>query len=148
MSEDGNVIHEEAARTYNSIKTPPKSLTIAYDILDYYPTTSHRDIDNGYVMRYFVSQVNHKNGEITEIDSKTYQRLRKNPLYRTVSVEWKITGPLQDVKGDGRPNSATVRVTGVLSANKKAVMLAEEEMPGIKYKLMDFKQLWRDDTSH
>jgi hypothetical protein len=144
MSEDGSFIfNSDAARLYNSIKTSPKSLSIIYDMLDYYPVISKEDIDNGFINRYFTKQINHANGEITEIDRKTYSRLKNTPMYKVVEIEWKITGPLEDIFGKDADNNKKLVQTGVITANKKATEFAEEEMPGMKYKLMNFKQLWK-----
>lgn len=128
------------AQQYN----PPLSLASVPIINEYYPTISDEDINKGFITRYFSRQANHSQGEILEIDQKTYNRLKNNKLFKVISLEWKIKGPLDDVNGPPNLNSPTRLYTGVNTANRLITEQNNIEMPGLKYKLTNFSQFWTD----
>lgn len=134
----------EGRMIYNSIRKAKKTFTEKLPQLDHYPTVTPDDIDNGILMRYFVRQANHYSGDILEIDERRFNKLRINPMYKTVKVAWKITGRLDDVMGTNNINSPTRLVTGVNTANKMAIEDADKELPGLKYKIMNYSQFWKD----
>lgn len=105
---------------------------------DFVPIISKQDIDNGSIIRYFARQSNVGHGEIIEIDKSKYDLLKTLPLYLAISIPWKISGSLDDIL------SGPIRIfTGVLTANQLAVQDAENLMPGIKLKLINFQQFYQ-----
>lgn len=126
------------------VPTFPTSLTLIPEFEEYYPNITERDIDNGSIIRYFVRQANHSKGDITEIDQKTYVRLKNNRLFKVITLSWKITGPLDDVAGPNKVNSPVRLLTGVNTANRLAIEDADKEMLGLKYKLTNYSQFWTE----
>lgn len=144
MTEESILADKEAGRVYYFLRKPPKTLTMKPPMVDYYPEITEDDVDKGYVTRYFIRQSNHRTGEIIEIDSGTYRKFKTNPLYKTIELEWKITGKLDDVFGPMDKNSPTRLITGVLTANRLAVEEADKDMPGLKNKLLNYAQFWQE----
>lgn len=54
------------------------------------PKVTQTDINNGYVMRYFVRNVSTKT--VTEVDKKQYDVFKQNALYETLELQWNISG--------------------------------------------------------
>lgn len=122
---------------YNDLRASPKSFEYI-EVTDYFPKVTPDDIENGYMVRYFTRQSNHTQGEIQEIDMQTSGKLSGNTLYKVVSFEWRIAGPLDDsIRVGNTP------VLGVLSANKKTLDIADKNMPGMKYRLFNLTQFWQ-----
>jgi hypothetical protein len=122
---------------YDDIANIPKSLV--FELIDpFAPSVTPKHIEDGFMTRYFVKQVNHANGEITEVDERTYGRLKSNNLYIAISLEWRISGTLDD-----QPAMRHSSNIGVLNANKLSVKNAEQEMKGMKYRLVNFTQFWQ-----
>lgn len=110
---------------------------------DYIPVIKREDIDKGYIIRYFTRRANLVAGEITEISVQDKWKLQKIGMFRFVDIPWKISGMLEDIAGEGSVHSPIRKYTGVLTANKENVMLAESNMPGIKLKLTDYRQYYQ-----
>lgn len=109
----------------------------------YYPVPTKREYEEGRMMRYFVRQANHSVGEITEVAKTTYDRLRTNPFFKTVAVIWRISGDLDDVPGPRNVNTPTRLYTGVITANRLALELANEEMPGMINQITNLTQFYK-----
>lgn len=115
----------------------PKSFNEAY-VESFYPKINKTDIDNGYIVRYFVKQVNHISVvDILEIDQQTYDRLSQNSMYQAIKIHWKISGSVDDTTFSG------VSVPGVKNGNIRATQEADKEMPGLKYKLLNPLQFYK-----
>ncbi len=145
MSDEHGKEYEEypiESQIYDSIHKSPKSLTVSLPFEEYYPEITDEDVDNGFIIRYFTRQSNHHTGEIYELDKRTYNKVSSNPLYNVIALDWKITGKLDDIMGTQIGNSPVRTYTGVNTANQKAVNEADRELPGMKYKLMNFSQFW------
>lgn len=54
------------------------------------PKILKKNIDDGYVIRYFVRHVSSRT--ITEIDQEQYNIFKTNRLYETVTIKWFIVG--------------------------------------------------------
>lgn len=59
------------------------------------PKITQADINNGYVMRYFVRNLSTK--LVTEIDKKQYEAFKNNVLYEKLELQWRITGFANDI---------------------------------------------------
>lgn len=136
---DFSHVDETASWVYPTLTGP-----LANDMFlqEHYPSVSKIDIENGYITRYFMRQANHQQGDITEIDVRDYNRLKSNPLFKILSLQWKITGPLDDIIGPSYINSPVRIQTGVETANKMMVENLDVDLPGLKYKLMNYIQFW------
>ena len=111
----------------------------------YTPQITTRDRANGEIVRYFARFTTHtSSADITEVSKTTYTTLKKNPLYRTVKIRWKIAGKLEDEFGLPDINTPVRLYTGVLTANRLSVELADETMKGIKEYITDYKRFWEE----
>jgi hypothetical protein len=81
---------------------------------------SDSDYSNGFMIRYFVKHVNDEKSPVIEVSKKQYNILKKNPLYKTVDILWKITGDFNYV----------------IKTNKNVVEVSNKEFIGIKRKLV------------
>ena len=136
----------------------------------YTPHPTKREYQFGEILRYFARFGTHKSSiDITEISNTTYAKLTANKLYSVISIRWRIVGKLDDewamLNPDGTygpivqitegltikridpdltigPN--VIRLyTGVVTANKLSVALADEDMPGIKDYLTNYIRFWK-----
>lgn len=141
---------------YNRVgKIAPKLAPENIDV--YTPNPSQRERAFGEILRYFVRFVTHKSpADIFEVSKTTYSRLSNNKLYKTISIRWRISGKLDDeyVKPNSTerfsiPEGLTIDpsyvrlYTGVVTANKLSVELADEDMPGIKNYLTNYIRFWK-----
>lgn len=65
-------------------------------IQPYKPILIEKNFRDGFVTRYFAKYIPASSISITEIDESTYKQIKKNPLYQTIEVRWKILGKLND----------------------------------------------------
>jgi|SRR6185312_1505246 len=131
---------------YSQAISIPKSLLSA-DIEDFTPTITKDDIDKQFIYRYFCKQVNQPLGEIVEIDSNTYSKLTMNNMYKAIQIIWRIAGPLDDIPGPPNINTPTRLYTGVITANTLTIQQAEKDLPGMKYKVINFTQFYQFDVN-
>lgn len=107
--------------------------------LSHVPVPNDKDYEYGEIQRYFTQVTNQINGDIIEISREVWKDLQDNPLYRTIELRWKISGPLTDSYDEvGR----RVR-TGIRTSNRISVEQASKEMPALKNRLTNPLQLWR-----
>ncbi len=104
------------------------------------PKPTDKDYKVGEMRRYFAQQTNQPNGEIVEISKKQHDSFRKVATYRTVSVRWKISGPVKDRVDE---DTGEVALVGVKSSNEAATRNAAKIIPNIKRKLNNPLQLYR-----
>jgi hypothetical protein len=110
------------------------------------PTITPRDIANGEITRYFCRQVNRRSHEdIREISPEMAVRIRNDRWYQVIEIRWKITGRLDSERGLTPDGDPVILRVGVVEANRRSVMLAEEEMPGIKYLFQNYQRFWQDE---
>ena len=100
------------------------------------PTPSETDYTNGYIIRTFIQQRATPGTVIIEI-GPNQNNSSGNPYYQTVSLRWKISGPLED-KWVGKIYHPSVQTTNRLAVNNAALI-----MPDIKLYLVNLKQFWR-----
>jgi hypothetical protein len=79
------------------------------------PTPTDIDYDRGYIIRYFVRKSNDEGSYIYEINSTEYSKLNSNPFFVVISLRWRISGEIVDVR----------------ESNRKSVKLASTEMKNI-----------------
>ena len=85
------------------------------NIRTHIPTPTDIDYDRGYIIRYFVRKSNDEGSYIYEINSDEYSKLNSNPFFRVVSLRWRISGEIAEVR----------------ESNRKSVKLTSTEMKNI-----------------
>jgi hypothetical protein len=91
---------------YNSIiKLKPEFNQVS--IVSHLPEPTDNDYKKGYIVRYFVQKVNDTNAPIYEIKQKALSKLSPNSFYITVSLDWRLVGPSDEVK---KSNSESIRI--------------------------------------
>jgi hypothetical protein len=85
------------------------------EIRPFAPTPSEGDYEVGYITRYFVQRIADES-IIFEINDRTYSSCFNNPFFKTVNLDWKISGDASEIK----------------EANKKSLKLASETLPTIE----------------
>jgi hypothetical protein len=117
-----------------------KATTVAPKYVLSIPTTDEYAI--GKITRYFLRRRNFSSyQDIIEIDKAQFKLWSQsdsgidNKLYNAVEVDWKLTGPLNDiVEGNNT-------VYGVEDTNKRTVMLKDYTFYGLKNYLTDYTEL-------
>ena len=80
--------------------------------------------DKGVIKRNFIQDKN--NSKILETDTDTYNEAKSTLVnHRFVQVDWIIKGPIEDQMFGKYP------FEGAASKNKKTILAAEKDMPGI-----------------
>jgi hypothetical protein len=98
------------------------------------------DVTNGFVTRYFMQRIN--DAKILEVNQTTYQKWFSNTIdkkmYQAVSIQWTITGNLDDTtyRGAFQP--------GVMTKNKLAIADASTTIPDIANILTNLTQFYTD----
>jgi hypothetical protein len=120
---------------YNSIKKPIKSVPpiIKYRI----PVIE--DFETGKIARYFIKRRNYSTyQDIFEIDKEQYKKWKNksggidSALYDAIELDWKLTGPLNDILHEMNP------IAGVYDTNQRMVMLKNNVFIGLKDYLTDY----------
>jgi len=111
-------------------------------IVSYYPQLTQKNIDDGFITRYFVQK--HNEQSIIEIDNVTYNIIKndglESVLYTIISVKWFISGPLED------NISSLVKNYGVVTKNLQQIQIASKTIKNISSKLSDPTELYIDTT--
>lgn len=100
--------------------------------ISYYPVVTESDYSRGYFTRYFVKRTNQR-GYVMEISETEFESIRNGTatydisFYQTVSVIWKLTGPLRSK----RVSQYQVR-EGIVDTNKRLVESTSRNFPGLK----------------
>lgn len=113
----------EKSNVKDSIQTQP---------ISHYPVVTESDYSRGYFTRYFVKRTNQR-GYVMEISETEFENIRNGTatydisFYQTVSVIWKLTGPLRSK----RVSQYQVR-EGIVDTNKRLVESTSRNFPGLK----------------
>ena len=103
------------------------------------PTPSERDYTNGYITRYFTQIANDSNSAIYEINATTFTRLQTNPMYVSISLKWRITGPKETTyREDGQ-----LLDMNVSESNRRAILLHYDKIPNLKLYLPNLLQFYK-----
>jgi hypothetical protein len=104
------------------------------------PTVTQSDARDGYIYRYFVRPINNKK-DIVEIDKSQYKSFKKNPLYVTAEVRWKIIGKLDtSISPSGAKNE------GVRDINIRTVSGVDLTFGGLMDYIRDYTEFWVGET--
>lgn len=68
------------------------------DVKPFVPNPKKIDYDRGYIVRYFLQKANDGNSLIYELSSNGYSKYNKNPFFKTAVVDWRIKGPVEEVR--------------------------------------------------
>ena len=66
------------------------------------PNPNSKDYNRGYIVRYFSQKVNDNFAPITEISKSGFNQLKSNPLYKCISLRWRISGTKEEIKDSNR----------------------------------------------
>lgn len=83
------------------------------------PSPNETDFKRGYIVRYFTQKANDESAPIFEVDKLLYSDLKENAFYKTISLDWKITGDLEKIR----------------EANSKSVKFASKNFKAIEFHL-------------
>ncbi|MCK9273095.1 hypothetical protein M0P65_06120 [Candidatus Gracilibacteria bacterium] len=117
-----------------SFETPKNSIV--------YPKES--DYKKGNFIRYFIKKRNDEFAPIIELDEKQYKRMNSSKngidknIYYGIEVEWKLTGPENDII-----NNNMIVVYGVKNTNERTLINKNTQMPGIQDKLKNLQEFAR-----
>lgn len=107
--------------------------------LSHVASPTDKDYELGEIDRYFVQVTNQLNGEIVEVAQQIWKDLQSNPMYRSIELRWKISGPLTDSYDE---DGQRVRI-GLRAANMTTVRQSAKQMPAIAHQLTNPLQFWR-----
>lgn len=99
--------------------------------ISYFPNPTPAEYKKGYVIRYFIKKVNQV-GLVTEISPTEYNDFINGvvnydvSMYQTVSILWKLTGPLNSQR-----KSQYNIIPGIIDTNKRLTETAAKTFVGI-----------------
>jgi hypothetical protein len=136
-----NTIEQPHTIIYDKIKKAKKNFIVPKQ---QYPILTIEDYEKGRVTRYFIKRRNSSTFEdIFEVNEEQFKLLKKTKggidknLYLGVEIDWKLTGPLNDIKN----LSGLIVTYGVYNTNQRVIKLKDREFPGIKNFLTDYTEL-------
>jgi hypothetical protein len=103
------------------------------------PSPTTKDYELGFIRRYFIQIENDSNGHLFEIDEETHTKYSENPLWKVVSIKWRISGPIEttyDLNGLELDK-------GVRNSNKAAIGLASSKIKNIGLYLPNLLQFYK-----
>jgi hypothetical protein len=137
-----NVYQDPIVASYDSLK--PNNKATLVDPTPFTPTPTEADYQVGKITRYLARQRNGTQFKIMEISKQTFDDMqnRRNganfALWKTISIFWQISGPLNDERVDNIKTRA-----GIINTNQRILDTAEKNFIGIKQYLSDLKQFSR-----
>jgi hypothetical protein len=118
-----------------------KEYALSYDHPIQMPCTPNAaNIYAGSITRYFISKIN--DNTVVEVNAEQYQLWQQGKidrvLYSAVSINWAISGPLQDRIENG------ITIPGVVTRNRKTIHEAMARIPIIQSKLTNLTEFYTD----
>lgn len=104
----------------------------------YLPNPNDEDYEKGFITRYIIKRVNSGEDTIKEVSKQEYERLKNNPLYNRVELEWKITGRVSDDL-----SNMLYPIYGVSSTNRMKINQLESKIPGISKVFKNYTEFAR-----
>ena len=122
---------------YNSIKTLDVQTSQIPN-----PNTERvtdRDIEVGYVVRYFAYKVN--DGQLLELNKEGYDSVGSPNgldaiLWKKFNLRWKITGPDNDIID----RFGNIKESGIIDTNRRTLNLKSEEYPTLMEYITDLTE--------
>lgn len=128
-TQPNNIIYDRIKKVNKNFTVPQQR--IAIPVMD--------DYEKGRITRYFIKRRNSMTYEdIFEVDKIQFKLLKQNKngidnnLYIGIEMDWKLTGPLNDIK------EGFNTTYGVYDTNQRMVFLKDREFPGLKNFLTDY----------
>lgn len=113
-------------------------------ITEYVPFITSKDTERGYVNRYFVCPVSESTpAAIIEVDQSTFTKLQSNNFYKFTTLKWIIRGAIDTVTALTETQQPIILRYGVVDANKKAVEIANGELPGMADIVTNFVRFYQ-----
>lgn len=100
------------------------------------PIVTQTDATNGYLIRYFVRQVN-DTSYVVEVDKKQYEQLKSNPRFVTTQIKWKIVG----IKKTYTLNNGA-NLYGVEDQNRLTINNADLTFGGLSRYITNYLEYW------
>lgn len=100
------------------------------------PMPEDTDYQRSYIVRFFTRKANDQYGHIFELDEDTYNEYLENPFWKSISLKWRISGPLDTTYN---PNG-TIKDIGVIAGNKASLGKASQTLKNISLYLPNLKQ--------
>lgn len=123
--------------SYNKIMS--KNVVPYTSLSTHIPTPTESDYKRGYIARYFTQTANDTNSAIYEINENTFTRLQTNPMYVSISLKWRLTGPKEtQYREDGQ-----LLDMNVSESNRRAILLHYDRMPNLKLYLPNLLQFYK-----
>lgn len=91
---------------YNEIQTDNNTLD-SIDITTSIPKPKKINFTRGYITRYFIQKSNDTSAPIYEVSADNVTSYANNPLYVTVSLDWRLTGEKSEIK---KSNQISIRL--------------------------------------
>jgi len=122
---------------YNSIKTLDVQISQIPN-----PNTekvTDRDIEVGYVVRYFAYKVN--DGQLLELNKEDHDSVGSPNgldaiLWKKFNLRWKITGPENDILD----RFGNIKESGIIDTNRRTLNLKSEEYPTLMEYITDLTE--------
>jgi hypothetical protein len=92
------------------------------------PTPTDGDYKIGYIQRYFAQKANDDASFVFEVNERQFERLSQSPFYRTVELDWKISGKREDVR----------------EMNRKSIRFVTPQMKSIGLYLPNYLQFHKE----
>jgi hypothetical protein len=100
------------------------------------PSPKPEDYESSFIERYFIQKVNDTYGFVYEIDKNEYNKIKSNPYFLTEIINWRISGPLNEVYGD----NGLLIDKGVTNSNKANIADASKKLKNIGLHLTNVLQ--------
>jgi len=100
-----------------------------------------KDYENGSFIRYFIKKRNDDTAQIIELTSDQFSRMNQEKngidqnLYSGIELEWKLTGPKNDIVNNG-----LIVTYGIEDTNERTVNFKNAQMPGLIDKIKNFTE--------
>jgi len=100
------------------------------------PIPTENEYDNGFMNRYFCQRVNDDNGFIFEINIDIFDELKNNPYWKTSTIRWRLSGPIEPVYND----LGKIIDIGVKQSNKNSISIVSIVLKNIDLYLPNILQ--------
>jgi hypothetical protein len=111
---------------YKSITNLPNEYRLE-KIPAHIPEPKDFDYKRGYIARYFVQKSNDITSPVFEISSSTFTNLSNNSFYKTVTLDWRLNGTVEQIK----------------ESNFKSVKIAAKQLSAVQLYLPNLLQFYK-----
>jgi hypothetical protein len=104
----------------------------------YFPIPKTEDYQRGFIIRAFTKLISDENSSIIEVDEGQVFSLKQNIFYKTVVLNWRLTGSKYNILDESGGE-----IEGVSEYNGIQRAHANRILPGVVDKLYDLLQFYR-----